>query len=189
MKNRRTPQLRHRVASTRRISVAAFVNLCVVIGLAVFFAGLFLAILAQANPQTSVIARTRTGNQDARVYPVGVTPTPTASPCASVGSWTEQALYPFVTSGQALASVGGNIYSFGGIVNNTAIANAYKYSPETNSWTSIASLPAPRGWFSGTSDGTYIYLLGGVDQNFNTTATLWRYDPISNTYNTSLPSY
>jgi N-acetylneuraminic acid mutarotase len=28
-----------------------------------------------------------------------------------------------------------------------------------------------------------------VDQNFNTTATLWRYDPISNTYNTSLPSY
>jgi len=34
-----------------------------------------------------------------------------------------------------------------------------------------------------------IYLLGGVDQNFNTTATLWRYDPISNTYNTSLPSY
>jgi len=28
-----------------------------------------------------------------------------------------------------------------------------------------------------------------VDQNFTTTATLWRYDPISNTYNTSLPSY
>src|SRR5262249_61542815 len=56
-------------------------------------------------------------------------------------------------------------------------------------WTPIASLPAPRGWFSGTTDGTYIYLLGGVDQTFNTTATLWRYDPVSNTYNTSLPSY
>jgi len=148
---------------------------------------LFLAILVTASPQTSM--RMRTGNLDARVYPAGATPTPTASPCASVGSWTEQALYPFVTSGQAVASVGGNIYSFGGIVNNTAIANAYKYSPVTNSWTSIASLPAPRGWFSGTTDGTYIYFLGGVDQNFNTTATLWRYDPVSNTYNTSLPSY
>ena len=69
------------------------------------------------------------------------------------------------------------------------IPNAYRYAPATNTWTPIASLPAPRGWFSGTSDGTYIYLLGGVDQNFNTTATLWRYDPVSNTYNTSLPSY
>ena len=117
------------------------------------------------------------------------TPTPTATPCASVGSWTEQSPYPIAISGQAVASVGGNVYSFGGIVNNTAIANAYKYTPATNTWTPIASLPAPRGWFSGTSDGTYIYLLGGVDQNFNTTATLWRYDPISNTYNTSLPSY
>src|SRR5215471_1966902 len=117
------------------------------------------------------------------------TPTPTATPCASVGSWTEQAPYPIAVSGHAVVSQGGNVYSFGGIVNNIAIANAYEYSPATNSWTPIASLPAPRGWFSGASDGTYIYLLGGVDQNFNTTATLWRYDPISNTYNTSLPSY
>ena len=117
------------------------------------------------------------------------TPTPTATPCASVGSWTEQSSYPIVTSGQAVASVVGNVYSFGGIVNNAAITNAYKYTPATNTWTPIASLPTPRGWFSGTTDGTYIYLLGGVDQNFNTTATLWRYDPVSNSYNTNLPSY
>jgi hypothetical protein len=121
--------------------------------------------------------------------PPSPTPTPTATPCASVGSWTEQAPYPIAVSGHAVVSQGGNVYSFGGIVNNTAIASAYKYSPATNTWTPIASLPAPRAWFSGASDGTYIYLLGGVDQNFNTTATLWRYDPVSNTYNTSLPSY
>jgi N-acetylneuraminic acid mutarotase len=101
----------------------------------------------------------------------------------------EQAPYPIAISGHAVVSQGGNVYSFGGIVNNVAIANAYKYTPATNMWTSIASLPTPRGWFSGASDGTYIYLLGGVDQNFNTTATLWRYDPASNTYDTSLPSY
>jgi N-acetylneuraminic acid mutarotase len=88
-----------------------------------------------------------------------------------------------------VVSQGGNLYTFGGIVNNSAIANAYVYSPATNTWSAIASLPAPRAWFSGASDGTYIYLLGGVDQNFNTTATLWRYDPASNTYDTSLPSY
>src|SRR6516165_5929597 len=117
------------------------------------------------------------------------TPTPTATPCASVGSWTEQAPYPIAVSGHALASVGGNVYGFGGIVNNMAIVNAYKYTPATNSWTPIASLPAARGWFTAASDGTYIYLLGGVDQIFNTTATLWRYDPVSNSYDTSLPSY
>ena len=133
------------------------------------------------------------GNQNADVapgvYQPGATPTPTATPCTSVRSWTEQTPYPIGIWGHAVASVGGNVYSFGGIVNNTAITNAYKYSPVTNTWTPIAPLPAPRGWFSGTSDGTYIYLLGGVDQNFNTTATFWRYDPVSNTYNTSLPSY
>jgi N-acetylneuraminic acid mutarotase len=123
------------------------------------------------------------------VYATAATPTPTATPCASVASWTEQAPYPIAIWGHAVASVGGNVYSFGGIVNNTAITNAYKYSPASNTWTPIAPLPQPRAWFSGTTDGTYIYLLGGEDQNFNTTATLWRYDPISNTYNTSLPSY
>jgi Kelch motif/Galactose oxidase, central domain len=117
-------------------------------------------------------------------YPAAPTATPT--PCAN---WTEQASYPIAIWGHAVVSVGGNVYSFGGIVNNAAIANAFKYDPITNTWTTIAPLPKPRAWFSGTSDGTYIYLLGGVDQNFNTTATLWRYDSLSNTYNTSLPSY
>jgi N-acetylneuraminic acid mutarotase len=133
------------------------------------------------------------GNQNSNVargaYPTGYTPTPTATPCVSVGSWTEQTPYPIVISGNAVASQGGNVYSFGGIANNIAIANAYKYNPATNTWTPIASLPAARGWFSAASDGTYIYLLGGVDQNFTTTATLWRYDPASDTYNTNLPSY
>src|SRR5262249_825547 len=69
-------------------------------------------------------------------------PTPTATPCASVGSWTEQAPYPIAVSGHAVVSVGGNVYSFGGIVNNAAITNAYKYTPATNTWTPIASLPA-----------------------------------------------
>ena len=141
----------------------------------------------ETNPQTSIHARTR--NLDARVYPIGATPTPTATPCASVGSWTEQSPYPIAVSGNAVASQGGNVYSFGGIANNVAVANAYKYTLATNTWAPIASLPAPRGWFSAVSDGTYVYLLGGVDQNFTTTGTLWRYDPISNTYNTSLPSY
>jgi Kelch motif len=169
----------------KRNAVSAFSNLCVLIGLGAFFVGLVVAILAATPPRTPI--RTSIRNLEARIYPAGATPTPTGTPCG--GAWAEQSPYPIAVSGHAVASQGGNLYGFGGIVNNAAIQNAYKYSPATNMWTPIASLPAPRGWFSATSDGTYIYLLGGVDQNFNTTATLWRYDPISNTYNTSLPSY
>src|SRR5438034_4614339 len=116
-------------------------------------------------------------------------PTPTATPCASLGSWSEQSPYPIAVFWNAVASVGGNIYSFGGIFNNIATANVYKYTPATNSWSAIAPLPGARYGLTAVSDGTYIYLLGGEDQNFNTTATLWRYDPVSNTYNTNLPSY
>ena len=47
-------------------------------------------------------------------------PTPTATPCASVGTWAEQSPYPVAVSGNAVASHGGNVYSFGGIANNTA---------------------------------------------------------------------
>src|ERR1041385_5723707 len=166
---------------------SVFLSKCVVIALLAFFIGSFFAALATAHPGSS--ARTRTRNMEAPLYPAEPVWTPTATPCASVGSWTEQSPYPVAIWGHAVASVGDDVYSFGGIVDNSAVTNAYKYNPATNTWTPIASLPAPRGWFSGTSDGTYIYLLGGVDQNFNTTATLWRYDPVSNTYNTSLASY
>jgi N-acetylneuraminic acid mutarotase len=170
-----------------RSTQSASLNLCVFLGLIALFAGVLVTVFYAANPHEQIDARTR--HLDARAYRAGVTPTPTATPCASVGAWAEQSPYPIAVSGHAVASVGGSVYGFGGIANNVTIANAYKYTPATNTWTPIATLPAPRGWFSATSDGTYIYLLGGVDQNFTTTATLWRYDPISNTYNTSLASY
>jgi N-acetylneuraminic acid mutarotase len=112
--------------------------------------------------------------------------TPTPTPCASVRTWTEQAPYPIVVSGHAVASVGGSVYGFGGIVNNVAIANAYKYTPATNNWSAIAPLPAARYWFTAVSDGTYIYLLGGLNENGLPRAFLWRYDPVSNIYDTSL---
>jgi hypothetical protein len=143
----------------------------------------------QRGPAFNRVVNARIDKGSFEVQGPTATPTPTATPCASVASWSEQSPYPIAISGHAVVSQGGNVYTFGGIVNNAAITNAYKYTPATNTWTPIASLPAPRGWFSGTTDGTYVYLLGGVDQNFNTTATLWRYDPVSNTYNTSLPSY
>jgi hypothetical protein len=51
MKKKCTAQPRHRVESTRSISVSAFSNLCILLGLLVFFAGLVFALFAAATPQ------------------------------------------------------------------------------------------------------------------------------------------
>ena len=119
-----------------------------------------------------------------------ILPTPSASPTPCSGAaWTAQAPYPMAIGGHAVAAQGGRLFSFGGLVNNTGTTAAYMYTPGTNSWSPIAPLPAARYWFSAVGDGVYIYLLGGIDANYNTTATLWRYDPATNTYNTSLASY
>src|SRR5947207_3130839 len=75
-------------------------NLSILTGLAVFIVGLLLALLATATPQTSIRMPTR--NLDADVYPAAPVETPTATPCALVGSWTEQAPYPIAVSGHAM---------------------------------------------------------------------------------------
>ncbi|PYJ56607.1 MAG: hypothetical protein DME82_04335 [Verrucomicrobia bacterium] len=120
--------------------------------------GLLICAVAITTRTVTIAAANQNSYGAHGVYTTAATPTPTATPCASVGSWTEQAPYPIAIWGHAVASVGGNVYSFGGIVNNTAITNAYKYSPASNTWTPVAPLPEPRAWFSGTTDGTYIYL-------------------------------
>jgi len=91
---------------------------------------LFCAMAIAARPATAwsgVMSGDKENVYVARdVYVPAVMPTPTATPCASVGSWTEQAPYPIAIWGHAVISVGGIVYSFGGIVNNAAITNAYK---------------------------------------------------------------
>src|SRR6266702_1722328 len=136
---------------TKHTARSAFLNLSILTGLAVFFVGLLLAILATARPQTSI--RTRTGNLDARAYAAAPVATPTATPCASVGTWTKQAPYPISIIGAGGAAQGGNIYTFGGLSAGTPTTAAYKYTPATDTWTAIAPLPAARYWFSAVSDG------------------------------------
>jgi len=76
MKEKRTAQLPHRIASTRRISASAparrslgeggFLNLCILLGLLVFFAGIVFALFAATDLQPSTRDATRTRN--AQVY-------------------------------------------------------------------------------------------------------------------------
>src|SRR5206468_9040677 len=59
----------------------------------------------------------------------------------------------------------------------------YRYNPGTNQWTAIATLPEALESASAVSDGTYIYVMGGMTGG-NALSTLRRYDPVANTYTT-----
>src|SRR5438552_355468 len=66
MKKKRTAQLRHRVASTRTISVSAFFSLRIFLGLLVFFAGALLALFA--TPTSQGLIHGRAGSPNAPLH-------------------------------------------------------------------------------------------------------------------------
>ena len=115
--------------------------------------------------------------------------TATAKPAACEG-WSNATAYPMPIFGNAVASLGGYIYSFGGVGSNYRITdNAYKF--DGNTWTAIASMPVSRTFASAVTDGRYIYIINGQENiGLGTnTNTLYRYDPQTNTYTQLASSY
>ena len=110
--------------------------------------------------------------------------TPTPSPTSTPGAcaWSAAPALAGPIHGEALTSLGGNLYSFGGGSSST---NAYKF--DGTAWTAIAPLPVELTNAAAVSDGTYAYVLGGADSSQASTRNLYRYDPVANTYATLAP--
>ncbi len=100
-----------------------------------------------------------TRNRIARLanLPPAATPTPTPGTCA----WSEAPRVPIPITGQALTSLDGHIYGFGGFSNGSRIATSYKFDGTT--WTTIAPLPVALTGAAAVNDGTNIYVLGGSE--------------------------
>ncbi len=113
------------------------------------------------------------------------TPTPTSTPTPAC-AWTAAAAYPIPIMREAVASLDGNIYSFGGRTNGNYTSASYKF--DGTGWTPIAPLPVSQGGSMATNDGTFIYILGGVDNSKRPFNTIYRYNPATNTY-TTLPPF
>ena len=114
------------------------------------------------------------------------TPTPTP-PFPPACAWTAAAVYPIPILREAVTTLDGNIYSFGGRSNGNYVSNSYKF--DGTSWTSIAPLPVAQGGSMATNDGTYIYILGGEDISDRPFNTMYRYNPATNTYTTLTPFF
>lgn len=88
----------------------------------------------------------------------------------------------------AVTAPDGRIYVFGGRDESETpqvLANVERYDPATNTWTTLADLPAARSG-SGAAVGPdgRIYVGGGIDQSNQALANVDRYDPATNTWTT-----
>ena len=94
--------------------------------------------------------------------PLAVTARAQGDSADSLGgcSWSASTVYPVPVLDQATATVGGNLYAFGGVANSAIVAASNRFDGAT--WTPIAPLPAALEFPTAVTDGTNIYLLGGA---------------------------
>ena len=100
--------------------------------------------------------------------------------------WSLDAPYPIAIAGQAMATVGNVLYSFGGLSAALETASAYKF--DGHAWTAIAALPVAAGFASVASDGQYAYIIGGANTSGNVFSSSYRYNPIADTYTNVSPA-
>jgi N-acetylneuraminic acid mutarotase len=102
--------------------------------------------------------------------------------------WTSRAALPNPRNHVAAVNLGGKIYAIGGQHDQEAAqvaqSDVHCYDPLTDTWTQLASLPAPRS-HAGASTfvmGDRIIVLGGeIGYNLNQN-TVYAYDPAANTW-------
>ncbi|MDX1415674.1 MAG: kelch repeat-containing protein [Candidatus Promineifilaceae bacterium] len=96
--------------------------------------------------------------------------------------WREAADKPTAVTGSSAAELYGEIYVPGGQLANgqpTDVVEAY--SPSQNAWRPIAALPRPIAGGLAISDGAYLYLFGGRDDE-SYLDTAFVYDPSANNW-------
>jgi N-acetylneuraminic acid mutarotase len=104
-------------------------------------------------------------------------------------SWSKGTAPPLHQYGPAVA-LGGKIYVAGGVTGQKPTGNVIAYDPANDSWTSVASLPSPRGAGAAAVLNGKIHLVGGrayqgatlVDVNDHLI-----YDPAANAWHSSTP--
>ncbi len=117
------------------------------------------------------------------------------------GSWSPAANVPLsegIRSVGAAAELNGFIYVFGGVTGpglSPAILNTtWIYDEAKDAWFQGANMPDVRYGSAVGTDGVVIWVIGGFQSGglFDTTNTVWMYDPSADTYSTgfaSMPQY
>lgn len=106
-------------------------------------------------------------------------------------TWAMNAPMPTGRAGLAAAVVGNAIYAIGGRTATGGpcsggglgeLATVERYDIDTDTWTSVAPLPAPRSDLAAAVVGGKIYVFGGCRGSNNILADVDVYDPVTDTW-------
>jgi len=103
-------------------------------------------------------------------------------------TWTQKAAMSVPRFEHGTVAVNGKIYAFGGLESwedeETYNPSGEVYNPETNEWSPMAAMPMGLGRFGATTDGRYIYVAGGTNDDFWYTHldVVLRYDTETDTW-------
>ncbi|HEY0009507.1 MAG TPA: kelch repeat-containing protein [Tepidisphaeraceae bacterium] len=109
-------------------------------------------------------------------------------------SWTTGAARPLAASEIMSAEIDGDLYTFGGFVDNTfkPTRAAYKFDGQTRTWSALPNLPVGLTHAGVTTDGSRVYFAGGYPGTGTNGAqvfsskTVFSFNPATNSY-TNLP--
>ena len=109
-------------------------------------------------------------------------------------NWATEVAATEATSESLGAVVNGKMFVFGGFNTDDFVSSTSQrvtfYDPATNTWKRLGDMPTKLTHSPTIVDGHTVYFIGGYDglhpQNFST-ATVWKYDTISDTWTTFVP--
>jgi len=107
-------------------------------------------------------------------------------------SWAQKASMSTARFEHGAVALNGKIYVFGGanFDNNgylVYLRSGEVYDPATNTWSPIADMPIPLARMGATTDGRYIYAIGGTNEPswgwwYGALPVVLRYDPATDTW-------
>ena len=99
-------------------------------------------------------------------------------------AWVERASMEIARSEIPAAVIGETIYVPGGLVSTAqgagVAASVERYQSDTDTWDSVADMPAPRHHSMSVAVDELVYLLGGFGDGFDPWATAWVFEPQPN---------
>jgi subtilisin-like proprotein convertase family protein len=101
-------------------------------------------------------------------------------------AWTSSTVLPTPGLDKPVAVVGTNLYSFSGVENGAIVSTSRKFNGTT--WTTIAPLTIAVEFPSAVSDGSNIFIMGGVSGTGVVQTTNVRYNVATDTYTPLAPS-
>ncbi|WP_127353859.1 carboxypeptidase regulatory-like domain-containing protein [Actinacidiphila soli] len=127
------------------------------------------------------------GDYSPEPFQPGKTATTTAAQPATTPyapPWTTVADYPTAIMDNGVATIGGKVYSVGGVAGAAISAKAYVYDPATQAWSAIADMNTAREAPQVAAVDGQLYVFGGWGSNGAPVATTEIYDPSSGTWST-----